>query len=203
MQQSELPLSPEDRAPRPGQIGPRHSNAVYRIQGTPTRYELPAGVRIPNVTRLAQQIAAGAVPVGKMRVATGPLMRRAAQRHLDDLVKPASTFPYRFDRRRGAAVAHWIETHCHLAKGKFEGLPFKLNWWQHFLIRVLFGWVYRRGEFKGERRFRKIYLEQAKGSGKSPIEAAIAFYMLCADGEVRGEGFVIGKNAEQAGVANG
>lgn len=176
-----------------GQIGKRHDNLVYRPTGDPVRYTLPAGVRIKNVNTIAQKVLDG-------RIVAGPLIRQVCRTHVEDQTRDRKTFPFRFDRKRGMAVVHWIETHCRLAKAQFEGKPFKLNWWELLFVSMLFGWTYRKGRYKGERRYRKAYLEQAKGSGKTPLEAAIAMYMLCADGETRGEGFVIGKNANQAAV---
>ena len=179
----------------PKQIGRRYTSSVFLPQGPPPlRYTLPVGVAARNHAKFVSE------RVLSRNIVAGPLVRKFCENHLDDLRRPAADFPYRFDIRRGAAVVEWIESYCYLAKGKFEGHPYVLNWWQRLLTAVLFGWVYRRGEYRGERRFRKLYLETGKGSGKTPYLGALGLYMLCADGEQRGEGFVCGKNAEQAGV---
>ena len=190
--------------------GTYRSNKLYRISTKPiVRFDMPEKERVKRVDRTwARQMITGKVKDGKHTIPVGPYVRIAGQRHLDDLQRAQddSSFPYRFSARRGYSVVWWIEHYCFLSKGKFEGKPFKMNWWQQWITAVMFGWVYRRkheGAEKGERRFRKAYLETGKGSGKTPWEAAIAFYMLSSDGEKRGEGFVIGKNAEQADVTFG
>ena len=52
-----------------------------------------------------------------------------------------------------------------LAGGQFEGAPFDLHPSQAFIVGSLFGW--KRAD--GRRRFRRAYIEQGKGNGKSPL----------------------------------
>lgn len=83
-----------------------------------------------------------------------------------------------------------------LAGGQFEGRPFHLHPSQQFLTGSLFGW--KRAD--GARRFRRAYIEQAKGNGKSPWAAGIGIYCLVADGEARAEVYAAASKKDQAMV---
>lgn len=83
-----------------------------------------------------------------------------------------------------------------LAGGQFEGLPFDLHGSQVFIIGSIFGW--KRAD--GLRRFRRAYIEQAKGSGKSPLAAGIGHYCLMADQEPRAEIYAAAATQSQAMV---
>jgi phage terminase large subunit-like protein len=51
--------------------------------------------------------------------------------------------------------------------GEHEGKPFNLLPWQCFIVGSIFGWK----NSDGYRRFRMVYVESGKGSGKSPLAA--------------------------------
>ena len=53
---------------------------------------------------------------------------------------------------------------------------------------------------QGLRKYRKLYLETAKGSGKSPLAAALGLWCLFADGESGAQVYVVAKNSHQAEV---
>jgi phage terminase large subunit-like protein len=80
--------------------------------------------------------------------------------------------------------------------GQFEGLPFELQDSQAFIVGCLFGW--KRAD--GKRRFRRCYIEAAKGIGKSPLLAGIGLYCMLADGESRAEIYAAGSKKDQAMV---
>ncbi len=83
-----------------------------------------------------------------------------------------------------------------LAGGQFEGLPFILQPSQEFIIGSLFGWK----KADGTRRFRRAYIEEGKGNGKSPLAAGIGLYCLLADGESRAEVYAAASKRDQAMV---
>lgn len=83
----------------------------------------------------------------------------------------------------------------HLAAGKFEGEPFLLQPSQQFIVGSLFGW---KKASTGFRRFRRAYIEQAKGSGKTPMAGAIGLYCLVADGEPGAEVYAAASMKSQA-----
>lgn len=83
----------------------------------------------------------------------------------------------------------------HLAAGKFEGRPFILEPSQKFIVGSIFGW--KRLD-TGFRRFRRAYIEAAKGSGKTPLAAGIGMYCLVADGEPGAEVYAAASMKSQA-----
>src|SRR5690606_38215432 len=90
----------------------------------------------------------------------------------------------------------YFETVLKLNGGQFEGLPFRLHPSQAFIVGSLFGW--KRED--GTRRFRRAYIEQGKGNGKSPLVAGIGLYGATADGEARAEVYAAASKFEQAMV---
>lgn len=83
-----------------------------------------------------------------------------------------------------------------LTKGKWAGQPFKLLPWELDLIKKVFGTI----RVDGTRQYRTVYVEIPKKSGKSEIAAAIALYMLCADGESNAEVYVAACDRQQASI---
>ncbi len=80
--------------------------------------------------------------------------------------------------------------------GQFEGLPFNLHPSQQFIVGSLFGWK----RLDGTRRFRRAFIEQSKGSGKSPLLAGCGLYCLVSDGEARAEVYAAASKKDQAMV---
>lgn len=75
-------------------------------------------------------------------------------------------------------------------------MPFELQPSQKFIIGSLFGWK----KSDGSRRFRRAYIEQAKGQGKSPLAAGVGMYCLLADGEAQAEVYAGASMKSQAMV---
>lgn len=131
-------------------------------------------------------------------IIAGPHVRDACARHLRDL-QDGHQRELRFEPRLAAeAIAFFEEVLC-LNGGSFEGLPFKLQPWQAFIVGSLHGWQ-RREPTSGEwvRRFRVAYVETGKGSGKSPLAAGIGMHGLTADGEARAEVYAAATKKDQA-----
>lgn len=139
-------------------------------------------------TSYAKDVAAG-------RVVAGRPVRLAAERHLRDL-KEGKRRGLRFDAEAAARFLKFCRTVLRLAGGRHEGRPFEPLPWQQFVFGCLFGW--KRAD--GKRRFRTAYIEAGKGSGKSPMLAAIGLYMLVADGEARAEVYSAAAKKEQASI---
>jgi phage terminase large subunit-like protein len=128
-------------------------------------------------------------------IVAGPHVRNACRRHFDDMGKG----PARGLSMDEAAVdrAFWFfESKLKLSEGQFEGQPFELQPSQAFIIGSLFGWK----KADGTRRFRRAYVEQGKGNGKSPVAGGIGLYGLCADGEAGAQIYAAAAKKEQAGV---
>lgn len=128
-------------------------------------------------------------------VVAGPHVRNACRRHLKDRDE-AFKRGLHFDVKKAQWAIDFFEVVLRLAGGQFEGLAFKLHPSQQFIVGSIFGWL----RADGTRRFRRAYVEQAKGSGKSPLAAGIGHYCMMADGEPRAEIYAAAANTAQAHV---
>jgi len=104
-------------------------------------------------------------------------VRRAAQRHLDDM-EHARERGLWFDRAAAEHVVRYFGFLRH-SKGEWAGEPFDLEPWQQFILWMIFGW--KRDD--GTRRYRNAYVEVPRKNGKSTLSAGIGLYLLTADGE--------------------
>jgi len=136
-----------------------------------------------------------ALAVGAGDIVAGPHVRASCARHLRDLVD-AGERGLIWDQDQVKRVLDFFPGVLCLAGGQFEGNPFRLHPSQQFVIGSLFGWKRR----DGRRRFRRAYIEQGKGNGKSPLAAGIGMYCLVADGEQRAEVYAAASIKSQAMV---
>lgn len=141
-----------------------------------------------RATRYAIDVVAG-------REIAGPHVRNACRRHLKDL-EDAHLRGLHYDEAEAAKVIRFFETKLRLNGGQFEGLPFILHPAQAFKIGSLFGW--KRAD--GTRRFRRAYIEEGKGNGKSPFAAGVGLYGMTADGEAGAEIYPLASHRDQAMV---
>lgn len=131
------------------------------------------------------------------RVVTGEIItckhvQNTCLRHIRDLERDDVYFDFDAAKR----AFRFIEGILCLNGGQFEGLPFILHPSQAFIVGSIFGWM----RPTGKRRFRRAYIEQGKGNGKSPLIAAIGLYGLIADGESRAEIYAAASKFDQAKV---
>lgn len=141
---------------------------------------------VDDATAYARAVAAG-------RIVAGPHVRDACARHLRDL-REGRARGLRWDAEAAARFWRFCSEVCRLNGGQFEGKPFELLPWQRFVTGCIFGWK----NADGTRRFRTAYVETAKGSGKSPLSAAIGLYCLRYDDEPRAEVYAAGSKRDQA-----
>lgn len=128
-------------------------------------------------------------------VVAGPHVRNACRRHFDDLAKGAKRGLW-FDESAAQRAFDFFEKVLKLSEGQFEGQPFNLHPSQAFIVGSLFGW--KRAD--GTRRFRRAYIEQGKGNGKSPLAGGTGLYGLLADGEAGAQVYAAAAKREQAGI---
>lgn len=128
-------------------------------------------------------------------IVAGPHVRNACRRHFDDLEKGGERGLW-FDAEAADRVFDFFENVLKLSEGQFEGLPFELHPSQAFIVGSLFGW--KRED--GTRRFRRAYIEKAKGNGKSPVAGGIGLYGLLGDGEAGAQIYAAAAKREQAGI---
>jgi phage terminase large subunit-like protein len=101
---------------------------------------------------------------------------------------------FRFDAAAGERAVMFIDGYCRHHKGEWAGKPLLLGEWQKWIVRTLFGWL----RPDGTRRYRKAWIEIARKNGKTELAAAIALYMLIADGEAGAEVYTTATTKEQA-----
>lgn len=128
-------------------------------------------------------------------IVAGPHVRNACKRHLKDLQDGFHRGLY-FDLAAADKVFRYFEEVLKLSEGQFEGTNFNLHPSQAFILGSLFGW--KRAD--GTRRFRRAYIEQGKGNGKSPIAGGIGLYGMTADGEAGAQIYAAAAKKEQAGI---
>ena len=100
-----------------------------------------------------------------------------------------------YDSERADRVVQFINQLRH-TKGEWYNKPFQLLPWQENIIRNLFGII----KPNGYRQLTTAYVEIAKKQGKTELGAALALYMLCADGEHGAEVYSCAADRAQASL---
>lgn len=155
---------------------------------TKTRQTSSSPARVDRTKAFADSVVSG-------KFVAGPHVRNACRRHLLDL-KQGKTRGLVFDLDAADRALRFFERVLHLSEGQFEGRPFDLHPSQAFIIGSLFGWM----QSDGKRRFRRAYIEQGKGNGKSPLAGGIGLYGLTADGEAGAQIYAAAAKRDQAGI---
>lgn len=128
-------------------------------------------------------------------VVAGPHVRNACRRHLLDLEKGRERGIW-FDAGEAGRVFDYFEGILRLSEGQFDQQPFILHESQAFIVGSLFGWKRK----DGTRRFRRAYIEQGKGNGKSPLAGGIGLKGLASDDEAGAQIYAAAAKREQAGI---
>lgn len=102
-----------------------------------------------------------------------------------------------FSEGHGQHAIDFIETYCRHYQGDHAGELVKLELFQLAFVQALFGFLERD---TGLRRFREYFFEVARKHGKSFLSAAIAVYMLVADGEPGAEVYSAATKLDQAKI---
>ncbi|UMS15530.1 terminase large subunit [Escherichia coli] len=123
----------------------------------------------------------------------GPDIRNACQRHLRDL-EQGKNRGLVWDAESVQRAIDFFAKVLKLNGGEHEGKPFILLPWQCFIVGSIFGWK----NSDGYRRFRMVYVESGKGSGKSPLAGGVGLYCLTADREARAEVYAAATKKDQA-----
>jgi len=123
------------------------------------------------------------------------LVKLACRRHLRDL------------EEGGGRGLHWSAEAAQFrigfyprflrhSKGEWARKPVELSLFQKFIIGSVFGW--KRAD--GTRRFRYVYLELPRKSGKSTLLAGLGLDMLLCDDEPGAEIYCVATKKEQARI---
>lgn len=150
----------------------------------------------PKSTSIEDRTTQYALDVESGKLIAGPHVRAECRRHLDDL-KLGPERGLVWDLEKANSAIGFFHDVLRLNGGEYEGQPFTLLGWQAFVVGRLFGWV--RAD-DGTRRFRVLYVETAKGSGKSPLAAGIGIKGLVADNEPRAEIYSAAVKKDQAQI---
>lgn len=137
-------------------------------------------------------------------VSTGKILackwvKLACKRQTEDLKKYARSGLYEWSKEEAGRICRFIELLTH-AKGELAGQRVVLEPWQIFILTTVFGWR-RRAE--GGRRFRRVYIEVPRGSGKSTLSSGVALYCLLADHEPGAEVYSFATTRDQAKIVFG
>jgi len=141
-----------------------------------------------RATQYARDVLAG-------KFVAGPHVRNACRRHLDDLERGHER-GLRYSVEKADRVIRFYEQKLRLNGGQFEGKPFLLHPSQAFKLGNIFGW--QRAD--GTRRFRRAYIEEGKGNGKSPFAGGIGLYGMMADDEPGAEIYAVAAHRDQAKI---
>lgn len=117
-------------------------------------------------------------------------IKLACQRYLDWFDK------YEFKPEKVDRVVNFISKLKHFT-GKHNNKPFDLLDYQYWMICNIFGFYYPNTD---RRVINYLYIELARKQGKTALAAAIALYMLVADGENGSEIEMVANSAKQAKI---
>lgn len=126
-------------------------------------------------------------------------VKLACQRQTEDLKKYGKKGLYEWSEPKAHRVCRFIELLTH-TKGELAGQRVVLEPWQIFILTTVFGW---RRRADGGRRFRRVYIEVPRGSGKSTLSSGVALYCLLADHEPGAEVYSFATTRDQAKIVFG
>lgn len=118
---------------------------------------------------------------------------KAVYQHLAKNIQHPGKF--HFDQKAADRAVTFIETFCCIPK--MRGTPrFKLELWQKALVEATFGFV----DDQNLRQYREVFLFIGRKNAKSILGAAMALYLLLADGEDGPEIYTAATDRSQAKV---
>ena len=130
---------------------------------------------------------------------TGKYARLAVERHLRDLERSKeNNFPYFFCEDTAKRVLGFVHMLKH-TKGKWvsEGLTIDWQPFQCFMFACTLAWLKKSDKL---RRFNTAYNKMARKGGKTTYAAAVASYLLIADGEHGAEVYWAATKRDQAKI---
>lgn len=126
------------------------------------------------------------------------IVSNRVRKQYQKLVQDIKEHPkYIYDDAKANRAIKFIETFCKHSKGELAGKPLKLALFQRAYVSALFGFVDKE---TGYRRYTESFFFVARKSGKSTMLAAIALYMLMADGESGAEVYSVASKRDQANI---
>mgnify|MGYP003440779924 FL=1 len=141
-------------------------------------------------TAYARSVVAG-------EVVACDLVRRACQRHLDDL-ESAPARGYHWRPEFADLIYEFFKLLKHSKGSQFAGKPFLLEPWQHFFCGSIWGWR----DAEGNRRFRHAHLEVARKNGKTTVASGLGLACMVLDGEAGAEVYTVATKLDQARITH-
>ena len=102
-----------------------------------------------------------------------------------------------FDQKKAARAIAFIQQYCRHHEGPLAPQLITLEVWQKALLSVVFGIV----DKDGLRQFREVFVVMGRKNGKTLLDAAIACYMMIADGEYGARAYFIAPKLDQSRLA--
>ena len=133
-----------------------------------------------------QQIKDGSVTVG-----------RWIEKWYEYIVHGLEEKRFFFDQKKAARAIAFIQQYCRHHEGPLAPQLITLEVWQKALISVIFGVV----DNDGLRQFRECCVVMGRKNGKTLLDAAIACYMMVADGEYGARAFFVASRLDQSRLA--
>lgn len=133
-----------------------------------------------------QQIKDGGVTVG-----------RWIERWYEYIVHGLEEKRFFFDQKKAARAIAFIQQYCRHHEGPLAPQLITLEVWQKALISVVFGIV----DADGLRQFRECFVVMGRKNGKTLLDAAIACYMMIADGEYGARAYFCAPKLDQSRLA--
>ena len=133
-----------------------------------------------------QQIKDGSVTVGSW-----------IQKWYEYIVHGLEEKRFFFDQKKAARAIAFIQQYCRHHEGPLAPQLITLEVWQKALISVIFGVI----DADGLRQFREVLVVMGRKNGKTLLDAAIAVYMMIADGEYGARAYFVSGRLDQARLA--
>ena len=133
-----------------------------------------------------QQIRDGSVTVGTW-----------IQKWYEYIVHGLEEKKFFFDQKKAARAIAFIQQYCRHHEGPLAPQLITLEVWQKALISVIFGVI----DKDGLRQFREVFVVMGRKNGKTLLDAAIACYMMIADGEYGARAFFCAPKLDQSRLA--
>ena len=115
----------------------------------------------------------------------------------NEITEEKETHTFVFDEKKGNKPIKFIEKYCRHSKGKWAGIPVKLELFQKAFIQALFGFI---DKDTGIRKYKKGALFIGRKNGKSTMDSGLANFMLTKDGEGGAEVYSVATKRDQAKV---
>lgn len=133
-----------------------------------------------------QQIKDGSVTVGHW-----------IEKWYEYIVHGLESKQFFFDQKKAARAIAFIQQYCRHHEGPLAPGLITLEVWQKALVSVVFGVV----DKEGLRQFREVFVVMGRKNGKTLLDAAIAEYMMIADGEYGARAYFCAPKLDQSRLA--